>query len=62
MENYKFYFYMVLKLVYLDWLKDNWFIELDEIILVEKEELNYYKEVLKLFLEKKINDDEYKFY
>lgn len=61
-ENYKSYFYTVLKSVYLDWIKDNRFTELDETTPAEREEPNYYKEALNLFLEKKTNDVEYKFY
>ncbi len=61
-ENYKSYFYTVLKSVYLDWLKDNRFTELDETTPDEREEPNYYKEALKLFLEKQTNDEEFKFY
>ena len=61
-ENYKSYFYTVLKSVYLDWIKDNRFTELDETTPAERQEPNYYKEALNLFLEKKTNDVEYKFY
>ena len=61
-ENYKSYFYTTLRSVYLDWLKDNRFVELDETTPDERDEPNYYKEALKLFLEKQTNDEEYKFY
>lgn len=61
-ENYQSYFYTVLRSVYLDWIKHNRFTELDETTPDKRDEPNYYQQALKLFLEKKTNDEEYKFY
>ena len=61
-DNYKSYFYTVLRTVYLDWVKINDKFVFDEEIIEEQEEVNYYKLALESFLEKETDNEEYKFY